>query len=45
MSNLPTLVICAAESIIKQVPIFAVCSDTFKVYQEKNLNIFLMKFE
>src|SRR6185437_5846489 len=41
MSNLPALVSCAAESIIKQVPIFAVCSDTFKAYQEKKFEYFL----
>lgn len=41
MSNLPTLVICAAESIMKQVPVFAVCSDTFRLCQERKFNYFL----
>ena len=41
MSDLSTLVICAAESIIKQIPIFAVCSDTFKSYQEAKFEYFL----
>ena len=39
--NLPTLVRCSAQSIIKQVPIFAVCSDTFKLYQEAKFEYFL----
>ena len=39
--NLATLVRCSALIIIKQVPIFAVCSDTFKLYQEEKFKLFL----
>lgn len=40
-STLVNVVACAAQSILKQVPIFAVCSDTYKQFQETKFEYFL----